>query len=1373
MKKICITAIVLVAFLCNGAAQFQCGFNDADAYMRLHDPNYAKAMQDRVQQFEQLKAAGLLDQNQNPSRAVRTIPVVVHVVLPSNLQSAVTDAAIQQMVNYMTQDFRLLNPNYNSQTRTYFKQFAKDAEIEFCLARRDPSGNPTTGITRTNTTVSCFNSNTAPNDMKSASTGGKAAWQQTKYLNIWIVDLCGSSTSGTAGYAYLPTNGVVGQSIDGIVLDYQLGFGTNNRAASHEAGHYLGLNHTWGGLSGNACGNVYPDTDDGFSDTPDSRGPNFTCSSSASCTNNSPSGDMHENIMDYSTCPTMFTTQQANFMNLILNGGPFSSPFNTSGFVSRASLVTNNQGCVATGAPLVDFTADKTNICAGQQVTFTNNTSGSTPITYSWTFQGGNPSTSTATNPVVTYPTAGTYSVTLTATNSNGTNQAVKTGYITVSGVNNLPLVEGFESTTFPPAGWSINNPDAATTWVRATNASGYSQSTASAFFNCFSYTASNQRDWLITPNYNFTNITTGRLKFDYAYARYSTNSRDSLQIMYSTDCGATWTQLWKKGGASLQTTTSTTTSNFVPNATQWRTDSVTLTTGIAGQSSVRFAFVGINNYGNNIYLDNINIFNVGSSNPQPPVADFVGTPTTVVVGNSVAFTDLSTNAPTSWSWTFAGGTPATSTLQNPTITYNTVGQYNVTLIASNVGGSSSPVTKTAYINVINQPSGGSGCDTLDNFPNDTTAALYNYPGGTGYLSGNNSDGDLAKAERFVNNKTVTVNGAYFALFAKSASPGSKTVTFAVWNNSGTGGSPGATPVATATYPLSQLLNPNGTFVYIPFASPPTVSANFYVGVILPTTAGDTVALITTEANAAYKDSLFAWERYANGNWFSYSLSYAQFGVGFAHYVFPVVCSTAVATPPKADFTANKTSICVGQQITFTDQSTGNPTAWSWVFGNGASPQASSSQNPTVTFNTAGTYSIKLTVSNANGSKDTTKTNYVTVNALPTTTVTVRPVNCFGEANGGAKVIPSGNGPFTYSWSGGGTTDSITNKTSGTYTVTVTDSKGCTSTANALIPQPVAPLSVTINVTDAVCNLQNGNAEAVASGGNGNNTFLWSNGKSGALIDSLLPGNYTVTVSDANGCSVVATKTVNNQPGNLSVSVNTTSSKCGQANGTAFASAVTGGTTTITSYSWSTGATTATVTGLSAGTYSVTVTNSLGCTATAIGVVSDSTSLEVNITNIVHPTTVGGTDGSITANATGGNGNVTYVWSNGATGATNSGIGAGVYSVTATDADGCRAVAIDSLQNPTVSSISVIATEPNVLIYPNPAKDKLYIKVEAGISENADLMISNVLGQTVLNSAIEKNQLLKEIDVSTLPNGVYYISYLTNNYRVTFAFVKK
>ncbi|MDW8274549.1 MAG: PKD domain-containing protein, partial [Chitinophagales bacterium] len=1065
----------------------------------------------------------------------------------------------------------------------------------------------------------------------------------------------------------------------------------------------------------------------------------------------------------------MFTTQQANFMNLILNGGPFPSPFNNSGFASRASLVNNNQGCVPTGGPLADFTADKTSICAGQQVNFTNNTTGNTPISYSWNFQGGSPATSTDPNPTVTYPNPGTYSVTLTATNANGTNQAVKTGYITVAGVSNLPLVEGFENTTFPPSGWTLDNPDTRITWARTTSASGYGQSSASAFYNCYNYSnATNQRDWLITPVLNFSNVTSARLRFDYAYSRYNSSSRDSLHVLYSTDCGSTWNLLWRRGGASLQTTSSFTNTNFQPTSSQWRTDSINLSTGIAGQPSVRFAFVGINNYGNNIYLDNINIFSTTSTTPLPPVADFIGTPTTVTVGNSVSFTDLSSNSPTSWSWTFQGGTPSTSTQQNPIITYNTPGQYNVTLVASNSAGSSSPVTKTAYITVVNPQQGGTGCDTLDNLPADTSVALYAYPFGTGYLSGNNSDRDLAKAERFINNKTVTVNGAFFGLYAKSSSPGNKTVTFAVWSNTGTGGSPGANPIATATYPLSQLLNPNGTFVYIPFANPPSVSSNFYVGVILPTTAGDTVALLTSLANAAYKDSLFAWERYQNGNWVSYATSYTSLGVGFSHLVFPVICSTSVATPPVANFSVNRTNICAGQSVSFKDESSGNPTSWSWQFGSGASPQLSGQRNPTVTFLTPGIYSIRLTVSNNSGSDDTLQTNLITVNPNPNPNVTVEAVRCFGESNGRAKVNVSGNGPFSFSWSDGSKADSIVNKTGGSYTVTITDNNGCTATAIAFIPQPVAPLSVSISVSDALCGQNNGQAEAVASGGNGNYSYIWNNGKTHNPLDSLYSGVYSVTVTDVKGCSAFASQVIDDAPSDLVVTASSQASECGLSNGKAFANAYTGSSSTLSSYAWSNGGTTATISGLPPGDYTVTVTNSLGCTATATTTVKDSTDLIVTIVNKTNPTAPGVSNGTLSAAATGGTGTITFNWSNGATSSTITNLGPGVYSVTATDAKGCRAIATDTLFAP--SSIYDKNNSLSVKVFPNPAKDLLWI--ETNKANGLKMVVFNLFGQKIIEETFKGEQSLHMLNISDLIKGVYYLSVIDNENIVTFAFLK-
>lgn len=1371
MKKIYFIGLTALLFSLNIQAQPHCAFDDVRNTLRLQDPDYEQSVQAAYRQFEDIRAQGLLDINQNASRAVRTIPVAVHVVLPSNLQSQVPDTKIQQMIDFMTQDFRLLNPSY-SQTRQAVKNVAADTEIEFCLAKTDANGQPTTGITRKNVTVSCYSTGSDANDMKRTQTGGVNGWNPQKYLNIWIVDICGSGNLQTAGYAYLPTYGLVGSSNDGIVLDYQIGIGANNRSASHEAGHYLGLLHAWGELSSNACGNVFPDTDDGFSDTPDSKGPNFPCQSVVSCSNNSSYGDMYENIMDYSSCPRLFTQQQSNFMNLVLNGGPFNTaPFNSYGFASRASLVTNNTACNASNIPAADFTANRTSICVGEQVTFTNQTSGPGTITYSWSFQGGNPSTSTAANPTVTYPTAGTYSVTLTATNSSGSGQKVKTGYINVQSAKTLPLVEGFQNTTFPPADWAIENSDGATTWARSSSAGGYGQSTASAYMNFFTYNSGSQRDWLTSPVYNLSGVSNAQIKFDYAYRRFSTTSNsDSLQIMYSIDCGNTWTQVWKRGGASLQTVSTTSTANFVPTAAQWKTDSIALPAGVLGKNNVRFAFVGINGNGNNLYIDNINIYNVTPPTPQAPVADFVGTPTTVVVGNSVAFTDLSTNTPTSWAWSFAGGTPATSTTQNPTITYNTVGQYNVTLTATNTIGSSAPVTKTAYITVINAPQ-GNACDTLDNTSNDTTGVIYRYPDGTGFLAGNNSEGDMAKAERFENSSAVTVRGAFIGVYAKSAAPGSKTVTFALWDDSGNAGAPGTTPLDTKTVPLSQILSPTGQMIYVAFNSNPVVSGNFYVGVILPTTAGDSLSLFTTEQSAAYANAPYAWEQYSDGSWHSYASYYGYYyGASVSHWVFPEVCDVAPAALPEAKFTANKTSICAGEQVSFTDNSSGNPTSWSWNFGAGASPQTATTKNPTVTFNGAGTYTVKLTVSNASGSDDTTISNYITVNAKPTANTTSIAVSCFGMQNGSAKVTASSNAPFTYLWSNnGGTADSIVNKGAGTYTVTVTNSKNCTVTASVQITQPQSALTASLNATDALCTQNNGTVTTTASGGNGNYTYSWSNNSTGASINALSPNTYSVTITDAKSCSVVKSVTVGRQQQSFNIALNTTASSCGMANGEV--SVVTDA--SYASYVWNDNSTDDKLENVGAGTYSVTVTNVSGCTSTATAVVADAGNFSVAVSSKANPSIAGASDGFIVVSANGGTPPITYQWNTNATGETLSEVSAGVYTVTATDANGCKSILVDSLIDPMETAIRNIQSETSVLVYPNPSKDMIHVVVNTSAALNGKIVIENMLGQSVIFAEMSARLSKLAIDISILPSGIYYLTYQSAFARKTISFIKK
>ena len=1275
MKNLILLLIVLVSLNMH-AQQRTCFTVEAVNKKRSIDANYDAQMRIQEDVVRKYQETG----QQDPSfaaRAVRTIPVVVHVVYNTAAQN-VSTAAIQSYIAQLNADYSKANADFST-ARSAVQSLGANANIQFCLAQQTPNGAATTGIERVSTTHTDWDVNTQTDDMKSASTGGADAWDVLHYLNIWIVHIKGSSpqTGGTAGYAYVPAagNGLVGDPVDGLVVDFSIGKNEpGNRTWTHEIGHYLGLHHTWGDLGSNACGNVFPATDDGYSDTPDSKAPNYTCTVNSSCTGQPSYGDLIEDYMDYTNCPVMFTTMQANAMNSTLTS-------------LRSALVTNNNKCGVIGAPTASFTAIPTSICTGQTVTFTNTSTG-TNNTYAWSFQGGTPATSTAANPTVTYNTAGTYSVTLTATNTNGNNTSTQTGLIVVSGSNALPLAEGFEGATFPPTGWSLTNADASTTWARTTSASGFGTSSASGYVYNYNYNAAGQKDWLITPSYNFTGVTNGRIKWDYAYAPY-TGYNDSLIVLYSNNCGVSWTTLWGKGGSTLGTTTAITT-NFVPGSTQWKKDSVSLAS-LSGQTNVRFAFKNANQYGNNIYLDNVNIYNASAQAGSAPVANFVGTPTTVVVGNTVAFTDLSTNTPTSWSWSFTGGTPSTSTAQNPTITYNTVGVYPVTLTATNINGSN-PITKTAYITVI-AGSTSSSCDTLSNIYSIPNDSLRLYGAGTGiwgFLAGHNGYGDLAKAELYTNTTTAQVTGGfYYFAFARTSTPATAHITASIWNANGTGGRPG-TLLATQNVLISSIITDitNQRLTYVSFASPPTVTGDFYIGFSMTYAAGDTVGLVTTAFSPAPPPNN-GWELQSNNVWYSYSND-TSYTANLDNFILPVIC-TSTATGPTATFTATPTSVCAGSTVTFTSTSTGTPTSYSWTFA-GGTPSISTAQNPTVTYNTAGPYNVSLTVSNANGNNTSTQNNYITVYAKPTLTTASTAVACFGNSTGGASVTATGATSYTYNWSGGGSASAISAKPAGTYNVTVTDNHQCSSTASVNISQPLAALTLTPNTTNASCGQNNGVASVTASGGSGGNIYHWDSGASTQSLTNVAAGTYSVTVTDANACTAATTMTVGTAVNTLTVSIQSTNASCGLSNGSALALA--NNVLSGISYVWNNSNVGGTITNLAPGNYSVTVTNGNGCTASATTAITNVAST-MNVSFSSSPSACSQSTGSITANVTGGVASYTYSWSGGGSTQTISNLAAGSYTLTVTDNGGCSVTSVGTVSNANAPTVSVSQTAPS------------------------------------------------------------------------------
>lgn len=334
---------------------------------------------DLAQQAAQLEQQGLR------GGGVQTIPVVVHVVYNTNSEN-VSDAVIQNTILQMNDDYQAMNSDYNN-VRSQFAASRANAQIDFCLASTDPNGAPTTGITRFQTTETWFDPDTETDDMKFAPKG-TPAWNSAHYLNIWICDISSGATGGlvTAGYAYLPYGGMVGSPIDGLVLDYNYGTGNGDRTATHEVGHYLGLDHPWGN---NNCS-----PGDGISDTPGTDQPTFSCSNHNLMRCNTLT--QYENFMDYSNCTMMFTAGQAAVMSGVLNG-------------SRAALLNSNGCDGASSAPCIptaDVGPSEGDFIDGVVLGTINNTASD------WT--AGQPYVDNTTMST-TLARSGTYSITITS----------------------------------------------------------------------------------------------------------------------------------------------------------------------------------------------------------------------------------------------------------------------------------------------------------------------------------------------------------------------------------------------------------------------------------------------------------------------------------------------------------------------------------------------------------------------------------------------------------------------------------------------------------------------------------------------------------------------------------------------------------------------------------------------------------------------------------------------------------------------------------------------------------------------------------------------------------------------------------------------
>ncbi len=667
----------------DATGKIRCYSMEHDAMLRQKYPemgsldDFEKDLQKKIAKRKAIIAANVANNpNARIVNGIFYIPVVVHVIHNGEVVGVgtnISDAQIQGQIDVLNEDFRrkVGTPGFSA------NPISADCEIEYVLAKRTPTNAASNGIDRINRNTAGFSAPPYTMAYVDATIKPATSWNPDWYFNMWTASLGG----GILGYAQFPpnsglpgldaevgnacTNGVgsAAANTDGLVMTFD-GFGRglpgiygDGRTATHEIGHGLGLRHLWGDVG--TCGTV----GDYCADTPECTNSNF--SNPPGCPTLTQCGNVRqiENYMDYSgdLCMNIFTQDQKTRMRTVLESSPRR---------------VNWQNSPALVAPVPDYGATTNLFTPDGDYCFGNNitpqielknlgTSALTTATISYQIDGGAVQTFAWTGalaaqavlnvnlPNIVAPALGAHTYRAFVTISNGVANTANTfsnditaNFEVVNGAA-FPFSENFESNTFPPAKWQLTQSTGKDCykWVESTGVTGLSGATSAvAFMNLFDYNAaSSQKDELISPIINIpVTATTAIVEFDVAYRQKAAGTTDGLAVEISTDCGATWTSVYSKIGATLSTVGTVSATSFVPTAAQWRREQVDIS-AYANQK-VRVRFVSTNDFGNNLYIDNIKV------KENKPDVSFVNTtttqaeaPTTVAVaGDCRRYTDVS-----------------------------------------------------------------------------------------------------------------------------------------------------------------------------------------------------------------------------------------------------------------------------------------------------------------------------------------------------------------------------------------------------------------------------------------------------------------------------------------------------------------------------------------------------------------------------------------------------------------------------------------------------------------------------------------------------------------------------------------------------------
>jgi hypothetical protein len=864
--------------------------------------------------------------------------------------------------------------------------------------------------------------------------------------------------------------------------------------------------------------------------------------------------------------------------------------------------------------PVASFTATPTDICQGSTVTYTDASSNATAWT--WSFPNGTPNSASGVGPhVITYNTpGGPFNSQLDVTNAYGSDLDLQTGLITVlpgTGIP-LPVTEGFVAVTFPPTNWSIDNVGNANTWVRDGVNGNAPTAGNSATIDFFTTNTTGDADDLILPAADFTGLISAQLQFDVAYARYNATYQDQLQIVVSNDCGATFVIEYDKAGIVLATDPDQTAAY---TANTWRTETVDLSAYV-GSGKVDVYIRGISGWGQNLFIDNINLTGVVSACDNPDVPTMTYTPATVCDGGDATIT-ITGNLDDATDWyvyTGSCGGTAVGTTNTSTILVTPAGP-STTYFIRGEGGCVVPGT-CGNVNVT--------VDPIEDATFAYGASAYCIDGSdpTPTISGVGSGAYTSSPAGLL------INGSTGAIDVSASTPNTYTVTY--------------TTPGTCTGSSDEIVTINA----LP-AAPTVLTSGSTIFC-----AGGSVDLTSSQASGNVWSNTATTQTINVTGTGTYSVTYTDGnGCSSTSANTAVTVNTLPAVPTiSAD---GPTSFCTGGSVNLTSsQASGN------VWSNTATTQ---------TINVSGTGSFSVMYTDGNGCSATSAATAVTLNAnpaAPTISAGGPTTFCAGGSVNLTSSQASGN-----VWSTAETAQTINATGTGNYSVTYTDGNGCSATsANTVVTVNANPAVPTISAGGPTTFCAGGAVTLTSSQGSGN---VWSTASTSNNIIVLTGGPYSVTYTDVNGCSAtsgVTNVTVNPAPV-IAIGTVLDPSACATATGSI---QITGSGTGVVSWTGTASGNSGsvslpyTIAGLAAGSYNVTFDDGCG-----------SNMLNQSLTDPTPPAAPVITAGGPTTFCAGGNVTLTSSYGSGNTWSTTETTGAinvnmtGTYSVTYTDGSGC------------------------------------------------------------------------------------------------------